>query len=73
MAQVLAVFLFKPAAATLKDRCEPCQMRQVLEVVSGSRGVSPEALAEAVHRNNEVFFKKNCRALRINVDANWTN
>jgi Tat protein secretion system quality control protein TatD with DNase activity len=44
-------------------------MRQVLEVVSGSRGVSPEALAEAVHRNNEVFFKKNCRAMRINADA----
>ena len=45
-------------------------MRQVLEVVSGSRGVSPEALAEAVHRNNEVFFKKKkCRAMRINADA----
>ena len=43
-----------------KDRCEPCQMRQVLEVVAGSRGISPEALAEAVHRNNEVFFKRLC-------------
>jgi len=44
-------------------------MRQVLEVVSGSRGVSPEALAEAVHRNNEVFLKKKnavqCGSMRM--------
>lgn len=30
----------------VKDRCEPCQMRQVLEVVAGCRGVSPEELAK---------------------------
>lgn len=31
-------------------------MRQVLEVVAGCRGVSPEDLAAAVHRNNDIFF-----------------
>eukprot|EP00438_Fugacium_kawagutii_P033464 Skav230617 [mRNA] locus=scaffold1673:61693:62631:+ [translate_table: standard] len=40
----------------IKDRCEPCQLRQVLEVVAGCRGITPEALAEAVHRNNQRFF-----------------
>ena len=40
----------------VKDRCEPCQMRQVLEVVAGCRGISPDALAKAVLQNTEVFM-----------------
>ena len=40
----------------VKDRCEPCQMRQVLEVVAGCRGVSPEELAKAVLENTDQFM-----------------
>ena len=43
----------------VKDRCEPCHMRQVLEVVSGVLGMDEEALASKVHENTEdLFFKK---------------
>jgi TatD DNase family protein len=45
------------AGKCVKDRCEPCHLRQVLEVVAGCRDQSPEALAAEVHRNcQRVFF-----------------
>ncbi|CAE7167734.1 Tatdn1, partial [Symbiodinium pilosum] len=40
----------------VKDRCEPCQMRQVLEVVAGCRSMSPEALAKVVLQNSNKFM-----------------
>jgi len=41
----------------VKDRCEPRHLRQVLEVVAGCRGVTPEALAERAYLNTlAVFF-----------------
>merc|ERR1712129_220638 len=43
----------------VKDRCEPCHLRQVLEVVAGARGQTPEALAAEVASNSQrVFFTK---------------
>eukprot|EP00931_Biecheleriopsis_adriatica_P100729 TRINITY_DN75982_c0_g1_i1.p1 TRINITY_DN75982_c0_g1~~TRINITY_DN75982_c0_g1_i1.p1 ORF type:complete len:407 (+),score=86.53 TRINITY_DN75982_c0_g1_i1:179-1222(+) len=43
----------------VKDRCEPCQLRQVLEVVAGCRGTDPEVSAGVVHRTNQaVSFAK---------------
>jgi len=41
----------------VKDRCEPCHLRQVLEVVAGCRGQPPDALAAVVYENTRrVFF-----------------
>jgi len=41
----------------VKDRCEPCHLRQVLEVVAGCRGEDPLELAAEVLANTErVFF-----------------
>jgi TatD DNase family protein len=41
----------------VKDRCEPCHLRQVLEVVAGCRGQEPESLAARVLENSHrVFF-----------------
>ena len=44
------------AGKCVKDRSEPCHMRQVLEVVAGCRGMSVEALAQAVLNNTDKFL-----------------
>jgi len=40
----------------VKDRCEPCHLRQVLEVVAGCHGVAPEVLARQVYSNTRLVF-----------------
>jgi len=43
----------------VKDRCEPCHIRQVLEVVAGCRGEDAESLSAQVHENTlRVFFPR---------------
>jgi len=44
------------AGKIVKDRCEPCQLRQVLEVISGCRGVDQATLAGAVQRSTDLAF-----------------
>ncbi len=53
----------KPESLTLtdnkcvKDRCEPCHLVQVLEVVSAVLGVSEEEVETVVnHSTNKLFF-----------------
>ncbi|EEH53723.1 uncharacterized protein MICPUCDRAFT_10952, partial [Micromonas pusilla CCMP1545] len=42
---------------TVKDRCEPCHVVQVLEVLSRAMGVDEDVLADACHANAmKVFF-----------------
>ena len=42
---------------TVKDRCEPCHIVQVVEVLAAVRGEDPETLAEACRANTmKVFF-----------------
>lgn len=40
----------------VKDRCEPCHLKQVLEVVAGCRSESPEAIASSVWENSRRLF-----------------
>lgn len=44
------------AGKIVKDRCEPCHLRQVLEVISGCRGVDQATLAGAVQRSTDLAF-----------------
>lgn len=39
-----------------KNRCEPCHLVQVLEVVAAIKGVGEEELAEQVWRNSTALF-----------------
>lgn len=42
----------------VKDRCEPCHIINVLEVVAALHGIEPEVLSAQVHRNtNALFFR----------------
>ena len=41
----------------VKDRSEPCHIRQVLEVLAAAKGMDENELAEMCYRNTlEVFF-----------------
>ena len=44
--------------ATVKDRCEPCHIVHVLQVLSGARGPesSPDAIAAAAFANSLGMF-----------------
>jgi TatD DNase family protein len=45
------------ATGTIKDRCEPCHVAQVVEILAAVRNQSPEEIAEASFRNaGRVFF-----------------
>ncbi|CAE8671844.1 unnamed protein product [Polarella glacialis] len=43
----------------VKDRCEPCHLRQVLEVVAGCRGADPEVLASEIAKSTDLVFFAN--------------
>ena len=45
------------AGCCVKNRTEPCHVRQVLEVVAGARGEDPAALAAQVHENTVRLFR----------------
>lgn len=40
----------------VKGRCEPCQLKQVFEVVAELKGVSEQALLDAAHANTTALF-----------------
>lgn len=42
--------------ACAKNRCEPCHLVQVLEVVAAIEGVDEETLAQQVWRNTSALF-----------------
>jgi TatD DNase family protein len=46
----------------VKDRNEPCTIRQVFEVVAAVRGADPDDLAAKVLRNTKTLFFPELRA-----------
>lgn len=42
--------------ACVKSRCEPCHLRQVLEVVAAVRGEDPEDVARQAWENTRNLF-----------------
>ena len=42
--------------ATVKDRCEPCHIRHVLQVVSGAMGEPEATIADAAYANSVRLF-----------------
>ena len=44
------------AGATVKDRCEPCHIHHVLQVISGGREADEAAVAAAAHANSMRIF-----------------
>jgi len=45
----------------VRDRCEPCHLRQVLEVIAGCRNEDPEVVAKQTTANaRRIFFRGSC-------------